>query len=141
LIAGEAVRALINIDVSDLDTASRFYCEGLGLSVGRRFGESGVELLGASSPIYLLVKPAGGPAAAAIAQRRDYARHWTPVHVDFVVPEIQAAVARARAAGAVLEGDIAAHEWGRIALMADPFGHGFCLIEFLGRGYDEIASQ
>jgi hypothetical protein len=24
--------------------------------------------------------------------------------------------------------------------MADPFGNGFCLIEFLGRGYDEIAS-
>jgi hypothetical protein len=25
--------------------------------------------------------------------------------------------------------------------MADPFGHGFCLIQFLGRGYDEIADQ
>jgi hypothetical protein len=24
--------------------------------------------------------------------------------------------------------------------MADPFGHGFCLIEFRGRGYDEIAA-
>ena len=23
--------------------------------------------------------------------------------------------------------------------MADPFGHGFCFIQFLGRGYDEIA--
>jgi hypothetical protein len=23
--------------------------------------------------------------------------------------------------------------------MADPFGHGFCFIEFVGRGYDEIA--
>jgi len=32
------------------------------------------------------------------------------------------------------------HSWGRIAVMADPFGHGFCLIEFLGRGYDEIAA-
>ena len=29
--------------------------------------------------------------------------------------------------------------WGKLALFADPFGHGFCLIEFLGRGYDEIA--
>jgi hypothetical protein len=46
---------------------------------------------------------------------------------------------RAQAAGARLEGDIRTHEWGRIAVMADPFGHGFCLIEFLGRGYDEIA--
>jgi hypothetical protein len=29
--------------------------------------------------------------------------------------------------------------WGRIAVLADPFGHGLCLIEFLNRGYDEIA--
>jgi hypothetical protein len=26
----------------------------------------------------------------------------------------------------------------RMAIFADPFGHGFCLIEFQGRGYDEI---
>ena len=25
------------------------------------------------------------------------------------------------------------------ALMADPFGNGFCLLPFTGRGYDEIA--
>jgi hypothetical protein len=26
-----------------------------------------------------------------------------------------------------------------MALMADPFGNGYCFVEFLGRGYDEIA--
>jgi len=25
--------------------------------------------------------------------------------------------------------------------MADPFGYGICFIEFLGRGYDEIAHE
>jgi len=30
--------------------------------------------------------------------------------------------------------------WGRIVQLADPFGHGWCLLQFLGRGYDEIAS-
>jgi hypothetical protein len=25
-------------------------------------------------------------------------------------------------------------------MLADPFGHGICLIRFLGRGYDEIAT-
>jgi hypothetical protein len=40
----------------------------------------------------------------------------------------------------VVEGEITTQGWGRIALMADPFGHGLCLIQFLGRGYDEIAS-
>ena len=28
-----------------------------------------------------------------------------------------------------------------IAMLADPFGHGICLIEFVGRGYDEIATE
>jgi hypothetical protein len=31
------------------------------------------------------------------------------------------------------------HKWGKLALMADPFGHGFCFVQFVGRGYDEIA--
>jgi hypothetical protein len=31
------------------------------------------------------------------------------------------------------------HAYGRLALLADPFGNGFCLLEFSGRGYDEIA--
>ena len=43
------------------------------------------------------------------------------------------------AAGATLEEPTAIHAWGKIVRLADPFGHGFCLIEFLGRGYDEIA--
>ena len=134
------VDALINIDVDDLAKATSFYRGALGLSVGRHFGNDAIELLGASSTIYLLAKPAGSAASKSTAQRRDYARHWTPVHLDYVVPDIDAAVERARAAGAVLEGKVHTHKWGRIALMADPFGNGFCLIQFLGRGYDEIAT-
>ena len=29
--------------------------------------------------------------------------------------------------------------WDKIAILSDPFGHGFCLIQFLGHGNDEIA--
>lgn len=138
--ARERMSALINIDVADLPAATAFYCQALGLTVGRRFGDVAVELLGVSAAIYLLAKPTGSQAAPSIAQRRDYARHWTPVHLDFVVPQIDGAVARARAAGAVLEGDVTAHKWGRIALMADPFGNGFCLLQFVGRGYDDLVN-
>ena len=91
-------------------------------------------------PIYLLAKAEGSPAFRSAGETRRYARHWTPVHLDFVVPDIEAAVAAALAAGATREGETATHAWGRIALLADPFGHGLCLIEFLGRGYDEIAT-
>jgi predicted enzyme related to lactoylglutathione lyase len=131
---------LANIDVDDLERAREFYCAALGLIVGRRFGDGAVELLGGSSAIYLLQKDAGTQATPLASSRRDYARHWTPVHLDFIVPGIEPAVARARRAGAQIEGEIRTHKWGRIAVMADPFGHGFCLIEFLGRGYDEIAT-
>jgi uncharacterized glyoxalase superfamily protein PhnB len=61
------------------------------------------------------------------------------VHLDFVVEDITAAVQRASAAGATLEGEIQAHEWGRLAVMSDPFGHGFCFLQFAGKGYDEVA--
>jgi len=131
---------LANIDVDDLGRAADFYCSALELTIGRRFGDSAIELVGASSAIYLLKHAAGTRATSSTSQPRDFGRHWTPVHLDFVVPDIESAVARAQNAGARLEGDVRTHKWGRIAVLADPFGHGFCLIEFLGRGYDEIAT-
>ncbi len=139
MIAAVTSSVLVNVDVDDLQRGIDFYARAFGLRTARRLGGNGVELLGADAPIYLLEKPGGSAAAAGLAQRREYSRHWTPVHLDFVVADIHVAVARARDAGARLEGDIRTANWGHIALMADPFGHGFCLIEFLGRGYDEIA--
>ncbi|HEX6992625.1 MAG TPA: VOC family protein [Gammaproteobacteria bacterium] len=132
---------LINIDVDDLAGAERFYCAAFGLSPGRRFGELGVELLGAAAPIYLLAKPAGSAATEAARDTRRYDRHWTPVHLDFVVDDIEAATWKAVAEGAVLEAPISAHEWGKLARLADPFGHGLCLVEFSEEGYDAIASS
>ena len=129
---------LVNIDVDDLEKGTRFYCDGLGLKVGRRF-DGWIELVGSGSPLYLLPKPAGSAISPANDQKRDYARHWTPVHLDFVVPDIGEALRCALAAGATLERDVTNHAYGKLALLADPFGNGFCLIEFRGRGYDEIA--
>jgi predicted enzyme related to lactoylglutathione lyase len=129
---------LINIDVPDLDAAVSFYTAAFGLTVGRRFGTDAVELTGWPSPAYLLRKDTGSIGAGT--QPRTYDRHWTPVHLDIVVDDIDAALARALKAGAVLEHDVRTTVYGKIAMLADPFGHGLCLIEFLGRGYDEIAS-
>ena len=117
-----------------------FYTAAFGLEVSRRLGADGVELLGGSSAIYLLSKPAGTPAAPGLSRVRDYGRHWTPVHLDFVVADIEEAVARAVAAGATLEKPTRSSTWGKLALLADPFGNGFCLVQFVGRGYDEIAT-
>src|SRR3954462_12795980 len=95
---------LANIDVDDVTVATDFYCRALNLTVGRRIGTSGIELLGASSAIYLLEKPAGGVACNRPGSARNYSRHWTPVHLDFVVPDIHEACRRAQAAGATPEG-------------------------------------
>ena len=128
---------LVNIDVDDVDKAVTFYRDALGLTVGRRFGSDFVEMLGSTAPIYLL-KKAAGSAPFKGGPGRDYGRHWTPVHLDFVVDDIAPAVERAVKAGATLESPPKAHAYGLLALLADPFGNGFCLLQFTGRGYDEI---
>ena len=134
-------RVLINLDVDDIERATRFYTEAFDLRVGRRFEQGFVELLGADAPIYLLQKEPGSLPFGDATERREYARHWTPLHLDFVVDDLAAALARVRAAGARLEGEVSEQPYGRLALCSDPFGHGFCLLEFRGAGYGELLRE
>ena len=132
------MQVLVNVDVDDLEKAIAFYTGALDLRLGRRlFNNSVAELSGGMFTIYLLAKPAGSAATANSSLRRDYGRHWTPVHLDFVVDDLVAAVERAVAAGAKLEGGIQTFAWGLLATLSDPFGHGFCAVQFQGRGYGE----
>jgi lactoylglutathione lyase len=132
------MKVLINIDVPNLEEAETFYASAFGLVPARRFGEEVVEMLGAETAIYLLKKRTGSAGAGTTA--RDYARHWMPMHADVVVEDLARALARALDAGALQEGEIREANWGRIVLIADPFGHGWCLLQFVGRGYDEITT-
>jgi predicted enzyme related to lactoylglutathione lyase len=132
---------LVNIDVPDIDRGVAFYTQALGLRVGRRLGAGCMELLGAEVPIYLLEKSAGTRIGPAGGDTRRYDRHWSPVHLDLVVEGLESAITRAKAAGAIQEADIIDAPYGRLAMFADPFGHGFCLIEFSGQGYDAIAGS
>ena len=131
---------LVNVDVDDLEKAVAFYRDALGLHTERwLFDGSVVEMTGASSTIHLLAKASGCSASSQADIPRSYRRHWTPVHLDFVVEDVEAAVGRATSAGAKLEGEIQSFNWGRIATLSDPFGNGFCLLQFVGKGYDELA--
>ncbi len=133
-------KLLVNIDVPDIEAARRFYTEAFGLSTGRRLGDDFLELVGAEAPLYLLLKREGTPPHEGSITSRDYRRHWSPVHLDLVVPDIHEAIARAVRAGATLERGAEQEPYGLLALLSDPFGHGFCFLQFTGRGYDEIVS-
>ena len=93
---------LINIDVPNLDQGVAFYEQAFGLTVTRRLGPEAVELSGLPVRLYLLQKPGGSIGAGADPRRYD--RHWTPVHVDVVVDDIEAALRRAVARGAGRDG-------------------------------------
>jgi predicted enzyme related to lactoylglutathione lyase len=133
-------KVLINIDVDDIAKAETFYTQALDLNIGRRFDQDFVELLGDSCVFYLLQKAEGTKIYPSAKQGRSYARHWTPVHIDFVVDDIEATRKKLEREGAIFsEGSkIRTAPYGRIFECSDPFGHGLCVIEFLGRGYDEL---
>lgn len=140
------MQLLLNLDVPDLARAERFYCEAFGLRPGRRLGPHALELLGTAVPVYLLEQAAdslatdvGGTGVGIGTGLRGYQRHWMPIHCDLVVEQIEPALARAIAAGARAEGGIRDEAWGRIVQIADPFGHGWCLLSFSAAGYDAIA--
>ena len=127
------------IDVADLERGIAFYCEGLGLSLKRRLSPSWVELEGANLPVFLLGNRAPAAELGSIQIQRSFARHWTPVHLDFIVTDLEAAVARLTGLGATLDRPIQHADYGRMANLADPFGNGFDLIEFTGSGYDGVS--
>lgn len=128
---------IVNIDVQDINKAISFYERGLGLQLIRRlFGDTVAEMGGGPAPIYLIEQPDASAVAPGTSIRRDYKRHWTPVHLDFLVEDIDMTVNQAVSASAVLEGEIKPFAWGKLATMSDPFGNGFCLLEFAEGGYD-----
>jgi predicted enzyme related to lactoylglutathione lyase len=127
------------IEVTEAARGIEFYCDGLGLTVKRRLSPRWIELAGADIPIFLL---AGRPAVAdlgSVTAARSFERHWTPVHLDFIVRDLDSMVSRLTRLGGALDRAIKTREYGRIANMADPFGNGFDLIEFSGSGYDAVS--
>ena len=95
---------LVNIDVPDLKAGIAFYTRAFGLTVKRHLGGQAAELSGWPVPVFLLEKAAGSMGAAG--SRRRYQRHWTPVHLDVVVADLESAVSRAAHAGARVEQDV-----------------------------------
>ncbi len=120
----------ITIDVDNLDRAIEFYCGGLGLTLVERDPIcTRVELNGQS---FWLCPFAAGPHGNIT---RDFERHWTPIHLDFIVDNVDQAVERALAAGGRLDGAIRRNDpdpigcRSDVANLSDPAGNGVDLIQ------------
>lgn len=131
------MKTLVNIDVPDLAPAVEFYRSALGLSLRRTLDHDVAELSGDSSVIYLLQNAEGSHPGRGLAEQRRYSGHWTPVHIDFVVEDIGKAAERVVAAGGVRESECVEWKGSKCITFSDPFGHGFCLIEWAGETYED----
>jgi predicted enzyme related to lactoylglutathione lyase len=129
----------VYIEIDDLERGIAFYVDGLGLSVARRLTARWVELAGAQMPIHLLARPEPLFESGEHVLRKDFGRHWTPIHLDFVVDDLDAAVERAVRAGATIERRVDHPGLWRLVALADPFGHGFDLIEDPEPGYARLS--
>jgi uncharacterized glyoxalase superfamily protein PhnB len=90
-------------------------------------------LQGLNIELCLLERPAGSTPSPNTRDRRTFERHWTSVHLDFHVEDLNAALDRAEALGARREQVFENPKHGSAAFCADPFGHGFCLLERKGK--------
>lgn len=116
----------VSIDITDLKKAEIFYTEALGCRKIR--DQSGMTVLAtANCDIYLQEQPAGSHPLPSTDVVRDYKRHWTPVHLDFLAENVDEIVENIVRLGGQHEGGESG-DWGSIAYCADPFGNGFCVI-------------
>ncbi|HHI91933.1 MAG TPA: lactoylglutathione lyase [Gammaproteobacteria bacterium] len=116
----------VSVDVSNLKQAETFYIEALGCEKLRDQG--GMSVISAGNcDIYLQEKKAGTKPIPLEAVKRDYGRHWTPVHLDFLAENVDEIVEKILQLGGQHEGGESG-DWGSIAYCADPFGNGFCVI-------------
>jgi len=118
----------ISIDVPDLAQGIAFYCAGFGFTEKMRPMPTVAVLGGLNMDLCLLEKPAGSKPSPATEDHRKFERHWTPVHLDFHVDDLHAALARVEALGAKREQVFEHPDHGSAAFCSDPFGHGFCLL-------------
>jgi len=54
------------------------------------------------------------------------------------VENLETGIAFYRDALGLTPGRRLGQSWVRLAILADPSGNGFCLLEYRGRGYDEM---
>jgi len=118
----------ISIDVPELAAGLRFYGEVFGfVEVVRPFPTMAV-LDANNVTVCMHEKAPGTKSSTGGPAERTYERHWTPVHLDVHVTDVDAVLARVRAEGGAVENELRTPGHKPVAFCSDPFGNGFCVI-------------
>jgi len=116
------------IDVESAEKAVEFY-QAIGLRLVKS-DPGWAKMADGETVFWIMEMPFGSSASPDSEIPRSYHRHWTPVHLDFVVADLDAAIQRVRAAGGTIEGIIQERpDGGRLANLVDPSGNGVDLIQ------------
>ena len=115
----------LSIDVENIEVALQFYTGALEGVFKKKYNDQWQVVSLAGLDFHIQEKSAGTKAAGDDVRR--YERHWTPIHLDFTVGDIRLAIPRIEKFGGTVE-STSFSEVADIAVCADPFGNGFCLI-------------
>jgi predicted enzyme related to lactoylglutathione lyase len=127
--SGARARVNLSIDVPDLEAGLRFYAAVFGFVEAARPFPTLAVLDANNVTVCMHAKPAGTKSSLATSvELRHYERHWTPVHLDFDVPDLDAVLAKVRAGGGTIENEFRNQGPKPVAFCSDPFGNGFCVI-------------
>jgi predicted enzyme related to lactoylglutathione lyase len=126
--AGHRATVHVSIDVPDLAQGLRFYGAVAGFVETARPLPS-MAILDANNVMVCMHEKATGSKSSTVGgATRHYDRHWTPVHLDLHVPDLDAVLARVTAHGGTIEQEFRGQGPKPVAFCCDPFGNGFCVI-------------
>ena len=117
-----------SIDVPDLEAGLKFYRAVFGFIESARPFPTMAVLDANNVTVCMHEKAAGTQSSASGAEVRRYERHWTPVHLDIHVADLDAVLATVRSEGGAIENEFRTQGPKPVAFCSDPFGNGFCVI-------------
>jgi predicted enzyme related to lactoylglutathione lyase len=121
-------RVHVSIDVPDLEAGLQFYGSVFGFVATARPFPTMAVLDANNVTMCMHEKAAGTQSSPGGGELRRYERHWTPVHLDVHVSDLDAVLARVRAGGGAIESEFRTQGPKPVAFCSDPFGNGFCVI-------------
>lgn len=127
---GKDVRASVHvsIDVPELEAGLQFYGSVFGFVENARPFPTMAVLDANNVTVCMHEKAAGTKSSPGGADVRRYERHWTPMHIDVHVPDLDAVLEKVRAEGGTIESEFRTQGPKPVAFCSDPFGNGFCVI-------------